>query len=593
MKKVITFLLLFSFFGAHAQDPEVVAAIKKHGTPEWFQNAKLGIFIHWGLYSVPAYGGKESYSEWFLRGLQTNDSIRVNFMKETYGEDFTYNDFAHEFKAELFDPEEWANLFKKAGAKYVVLVSKHHDGYTLWPSKYNRNWNSVDTGPNRDIVGELTEAVRDAGLKMGLYYSLMEWNHPLHRWYTDPNDSVAEYVETYMIPQFKELVSTYKPSLIFTDGGWFNTAKQMHSAELIHWYYQLIGEEAIVNNRWGHGLDVGFLTPEYSAGITETERAWVEVRGLGRSFGLNRNEDLDAYATSDELIERFVQTVANGGGMILNVGPRADGQIPLLQQERLMQLGHWLDVNGEAIYGSHPFGPIEEKKTVTLERIDTNINFDWVRNSPMDNISEDDFTATWTGYLFVPESGDYTFEIEVDDEAKLLIDGKMIINNNYTARDSGAEVMGSETTVSEQGKIHLEAGKAYPITLKYREKKQNAKIKLFWMRDGKPKTIVPASAFYQDKNKTNPGLVGRYSSLKTYLAYTQNNGNIYAISFEWPGDTLKLEIENPGKQTSITMLGYDKELDWRYENGSLYIDTSLIEYSDLPSDDAWTFKIDK
>ncbi len=113
------------------------------------------------------------------------------------------------------------------------MVTKHHDGYALWPSKYSRNWNSVDTGPKRDIVGELTNAVRKTNLKMGLYYSLPEWNHPLHRWYKDPHDSIGQYVEKYMIPQFKELVSTYKPSLIFKDGEWYNTAKQWHSAELI------------------------------------------------------------------------------------------------------------------------------------------------------------------------------------------------------------------------------------------------------------------------------------------------------------------------------------------------------------------------
>lgn len=593
MKKLTALFILLAFFGARAQESELVEAIKEHGIPQWFEDAKLGIFIHWGLYSVPAYGGKESYSEWFLRGLQTDDSIRVNFMNETYGEDFTYNDFAHEFKAELFNPDEWAELFKKTGAKYVVLVTKHHDGYTLWPSKFNRNWNSVDTGPNRDIVGELTESVRDAGLRMGLYYSLMEWNNPLHRWYTDPNDSVADYVENYMVPQFKELVKAYRPTLIFTDGGWFNSAEQMHSAELIHWYYQLIGEDAVVNNRWGSGLDVGFLTPEYSAGINETERAWVEVRGLGRSFGLNRNEDLSAYATSDELIERFVQTVANGGGMIINVGPKADGQIPLLQQERLLQLGHWLDINGEAIYGAKPFGPIEAEKQIERERVDASINYDWVRNAPMEDLKEDNFNITWKGYISVPTSGEYTFEIEVDDEAMLTIDGKTLINSDYTAPDKGAEVMGAETTVSKEGKIRLKAGETYPITLKYREKKQNAKIKLFWKHHDQPRSIVPATAFYQNSEKTKHGLEGVYSSLKTYLAYTQNHGNVYAISFEWPGDELELKIDNPGKGTKITMLGYGEALDWRYENNTLIIDTGAIEYSDLPSHDAWTFKIEK
>jgi len=149
MKKGILFFIFcislvnFTYSQKNEIDP-LIKKINERPYPEWFKDAKLGIFIHWGLYSVPSYGGKESYSEWFLRGIQTGDSLRVKFMKDRYGQNFTYKDFANEFKAELFNPDEWAELFNRAGAKYVVLVSKHHDGYTLWPSKYNRNWNSVD-----------------------------------------------------------------------------------------------------------------------------------------------------------------------------------------------------------------------------------------------------------------------------------------------------------------------------------------------------------------------------------------------------------------------------------------------------------------
>ena len=135
-----------------------------------------------------------------------------------------------------------------AGAKDVTLVSKQHDGYCLWPSKFAPTWNSMDVGPQRDLVGGLSAAVRKKGLKMGLYYSLTEWNNPLHRWYTDPNENIGNYIEQHMIPQFKELVVAYKPSLIFADGEWFNSAEEFHTSELLSWYYKLVGEEAIVNN---------------------------------------------------------------------------------------------------------------------------------------------------------------------------------------------------------------------------------------------------------------------------------------------------------------------------------------------------------
>jgi alpha-L-fucosidase len=598
MKKIIyilcaVFMLNFSISAQEKTEEELIEAINNRKSPEWFDNAKLGIFVHWGLYSVPAYGGKESYAEWFLRGIQLKDSLRTNFMKKLYGEDFKYNDLTNHFKAELFNPDEWAELFENAGAKYVVLVTKHHDGYTLWPSKYNRNWNSVDTGPKRDIVGELTNAVRKTDLKMGLYYSLAEWNHPLHRWYTDPHDNIGKYVDEYMIPQFKELVSEYKPSLIFTDGEWYNTAKQWHSAELINWYYNLVGKDAIVNDRWGHGIDVGFLTPEYSAGIKVTDRPWAEVRGIGRSFGLNRNEDLAAYGTSKDLITRFVQTVANGGGMILNVGPRADGQIPMIQQERLTQLGDWLKINGAAIYGAKPFEIMEEEKLIYKDRVDDNINFKWVRNAPLKGIKEDNFTAEWKGFIVAPENGKYTFEVKADDEAAVFIDNKLVLNQDSSIIANEAEVMGANTGASKDGTITLKKGVTYPIHIKYKEYKQNAEISLFWSAKNLAKEIVPVTNFFQDKEKTTPGILGTYSSMETYLCYTQNNNSIYAISFEWPDTELVLTIPNPGKDSKVKLLGVDKNLDWKYENGKMHINTTSIKFSELPSFDAWTFEINK
>ena len=598
MKKSILIIFIGLFLAQNAftqenADDKLIKRINEHGYPQWFKDAKLGIFIHWGLYSVPAYGGKESYSEWFLRGLQLKDSLRVDFMKNNYGQNFTYKDFAGLFKAELFKPDEWANLFKRAGAKYVVLVSKHHDEFALWPSKYSRNWNSVDIGPKRDIVGELTKAVRKANLKMGLYYSLPEWNHPLHYWYKDPHDSIGNYVNTYMIPQFKELIGTYKPSLIFTDGEWWNTAKQWHSAELINWYYDLVGKDAIVNNRWGSGIDIGFLTPEYSAGIKDTKRPWAEVRGIGRSFGLNRNEDLEAYGTSNELIHRFVQTVANGGGMILNVGPGADGQIPLIQQERLVQLGNWLKINGDAIYGSTPYKIHEDEKEVFINRIDKNISFNWVRNAPMKGIKEDDFSIEWKGFITVPATGLYTFETKADDEVVVYINGKLLINQKQAEEGTQSEVMGANTGIFNKGNIKLKKGEVYPILINYKERKLNAEVTLFWSSNIIKKQIVPASSFFRGNNKSQPGISGKYSSMQTYLCYTQNKGNLYAISFEWPEDTLVLNIEDPGKNAKVKMLGLDRELTWKYKDHKLYVDTSKIKYAELPSHDAWTFKISK
>jgi alpha-L-fucosidase len=584
------------FQGALAQDTPSQAApsweeLNTRPFPEWFKNAKLGIFIHWGVYSVPAYSGVEDYGEWYLRGLQEGDALRTEFMREHYGEDFSYKDFAPLFDAKLFDADEWADLFRRAGAKYVVLVSKHHDGYALWPSEYSPGWNSMEVGPERNLVGELTFAVRKADLRMGFYYSLAEWNNPLHRWYTDPPDSIGPYVDQYMIPQFKELISAYKPEVLFTDGEWLNTAEQWHARELIDWYYRTVGPNAVVNDRWGAGSDIGFLTPEYSAGIEETSRPWAEVRGLGRSFGLNRNEAIEAYMSPEDLIHRFTTAVGSGGGMILNVGPKADGQIPLLQQERLLQLGQWMDVNWEAIYASRPWIKTGEDREVRFERIDPQIDFDWVRNSPIPELSEDDFRVAWTGFLEPEFTETYTFEAEADDGFRLWIRDDLILDN------WGIGGPASEMEIPDQsapdGRIRLRAGQRYPIRIEYYEGKQNASVRFFWSSRSRSREIVPQTQLYpSDESRDGNGLSAVYRSTERYLAYTQKNGDLFAFFYSWPNGELALPIPPPPSPVTIRLMGLNEELPWRVEGDQILVDLSLIPYEEIPGDWAWTIRLE-
>ena len=587
----VFFLVPFFADSQHVPYKATWKSLSQRPYPQWFKDAKLGIFIHWGVYSVPAYGGKESYAEWYLRGLQLGDSMRTRFMEQHYGSDFEYNDFAPLFKARLFDPVEWSEIFKRSGARYVVLTAKHHDGYALWPSQYARNWNSMEVGPKRDLVGDLASAVRQAGLRMGLYYSLPEWNHPLHRWYTDPHDSIGQYVERHMIPQFKELVGAYRPSLIFADGEWFNSAAQWHSAELIAWYFNLVGDDAVVNNRWGGGSDIGFLTPEYSSGIQATDRPWAEVRGLGRSFGLNRNEKLGAYMTGQELTRFFVKAVANGGGIIINVGPTADGQIPLLQQDRLLQLGEWLEVNGEAIYGASSWKITGEEKPVSVRRIDPNIHFNWVRNTPASPVKEDEFTAEWEGYIEADHPGTYTFEAEADDGVRVWINDQLLINQWKATAETADGNVQDPLQQKASGSISLLQGQRYRVRVKYFEKKQNASIKLYWKRDSHQRVIVPSSVFYTSATGEQQGLNARYNSMQQHLAFTQNHGNVYAITMEWPDETLELNIPRPGKGTEIALLGYDGKLSWKYESKKLIVHTGDIKTSKVKADHAWVFRI--
>ncbi|NJD08878.1 MAG: hypothetical protein FIB01_00030 [Gemmatimonadetes bacterium] len=583
-----------------AQQPPTWEELRARPVPQWFQDAKLGIFIHWGVYSVPAYSGREQYAEWFLRGLQLGDTLRTRFLRARYGTPFQYRDFAPLFRAELFDPAEWADLFRRAGARYVVLTAKHHDGFALWPSRYAPGWNSAEVGPRRDVVGELSAAVRNAGLRMGLYYSLPEWDSPLYRWGTDPPDRVAGYVEQHMIPQFRELVSTYRPELLFTDGEWDHPAETWHARELISWYVGRVGPDAVVNDRWGAGSDVGFRTPEYSSGLPPGGRPWAEVRGLGRSFGLNRNERLEAYLDPGSLIRFFAAAVARGGGMILNVGPGADGQIPLLQQERLLQLGEWLQRNGEAVYGAVPHTVTGEEMEVSYERVDSRIDFDWVRNSPAPGVREDGFTGSWRGYVEVPRSGRWRFDAEADDAVRVVVDGRVVVVRGDSAARAGIHesVPGPDLPHDTAG-IELLTGRRYQLFVGYAEQDLNASVSVSWMGPDGKREVVPARQFSRTTGSPpGSGLFAVYRSRQYRLVYTRKGRDLYAIVFSRPGRELALSIAPPAPGARVQLLGLgaainpQPDLPWRAQDGRVLVDLSRVPPDLVPGQWAWTFKLE-
>jgi len=337
-------------------------SLNSRQSPEWFREAKFGIFIHWGVYSVPAICDTSTYAEWYLQWLKTNShgGLVRKFHEENYGADFPYRDFAPMWRAELWEPGDWARLFRRAGAKYVVLVSKHHDGFALWPAAKSSEirgfpWNAAEVGPKRDLVGELTGAVRAEGLRMGFYYSFMEWDNPLY------DEAPQRYVDEMMIPQIKELVTRYEPAVVWPDGEWNHPDSLWRSQETLAWIYNNCAnpDELVVNDRWGKGLrgQVGdYYTTEYGnlsgPGMADEGKPFEECRGIGHSFALNRLEDYDAYLTRTGLVQLLIELVSNGGGLLLNLGPTADGRIPVIQQDRLVALGEWLEANGESIYGT-------------------------------------------------------------------------------------------------------------------------------------------------------------------------------------------------------------------------------------------------
>jgi alpha-L-fucosidase len=348
-------------------------SINRRPIPAWYDQAKFGIFIHWGVYSVPAFAdpharGGQAYAEWYWNHLHNQDSPTWKFHMATYGEKFKYQDFAPEFKARLFDPNQWADIFVRSGAKYVVLTSKHHEGFCLWPCPASWNWNSVDIGPHRDLAGDLAQAVRAHGLKMGFYYSLYEWYNPLYL------SNPAKYVDEHMLPQMKDLVERYKPSLVWTDGEWDHPSSVWKSTEFLAWLFNdsSVRDEIVIDDRWGketRGVDGGYYTSEYGAQhgkpveFTAVHK-WEEDQGIGKSFGYNRMETTEDYKTPQQLIALLVNTVSEGGNVLLDIGPTADGRIPVIMQERLLQMGKWLQVNGEAIYGTRPWRKAAEGDSI-------------------------------------------------------------------------------------------------------------------------------------------------------------------------------------------------------------------------------------
>lgn len=360
MKKLggvwMLFLLLFLSVKNYAQSYQPNwASLDQRPVPQWFKNVKFGIFIHWGVHAVPAYCSKGNYAEWYQYGLATGDTARMNYQKLKFNS-APYADFANQFKAELFKPDEWASLIEKSGAKYVVLTSKHHDGFALWPSKEADNswgypWNSVTTGPKRDLIADLFASLRKTSVKPGLYYSLFEWFNPLYL--KDKN----KYVTEHMWPQMKELINNYQPEVFWTDGDWDLSAETWKSQQFLAWLYNesTVKEKVVTYDRWGAGTRFhhgGVYTPEYQPDINFEDHYWEESRGMGMSYGYNREEDAWDYNSVQSLVLQLVDKVSAGGNFLLDIGPDEHGKIPPIMQERLLDIGKWMDINSEAIYNT-------------------------------------------------------------------------------------------------------------------------------------------------------------------------------------------------------------------------------------------------
>lgn len=377
MKKILLPLVFLLSQFLQAQQPThyepTIESLDRHPLPDWYADAKLGIFIHWGLYSVPGwaplvhpdhdftsqdYITHNPYAEWYLKSMRLDDSPTQAYHREHYGKNYDYYNFAPIFDREIkkWKPEQWAGIFKDAGAKYVVLTSKHHDGFTLWPSSTPNPTLPADRQhATRDIVGELSAAVRAQGMRMGLYYSGgYDWTFvpgPIrvaadYQSVKPQTEAYGKYADAHM----RELIAHYHPALLWND---IDYPKSGHPLEIMAEYYNAI-PDGVIDDRFGVKHS-DFKSPEYQTLDKISETKWEECRGLGRSFGYNRAEGEAETIPAADLIYLLADIVSKNGNLLLDVGPEADGTIPAVQMDRLKALGTWLRVNGESIYGTRPW----------------------------------------------------------------------------------------------------------------------------------------------------------------------------------------------------------------------------------------------
>ncbi|MDO5977475.1 alpha-L-fucosidase [Flavivirga spongiicola] len=327
---------------------------------EWWRKARFGMFIHWGVYSVPAgiYKDKQvnGIGEWIMQ----NGQIPV---KE-------YEAFAKQFNPEKFNADAWAKTMKEAGMKYVVITSKHHDGFGLWDSKVS-NYDIVDFAPyGKDILKALSEACKKYDIKFGLYHSIMDWHHEDAQKYSylkdDPNkrennsENFSNYLENYMKPQIKELIDNYAPSIMWFDGEWVEEFTHDQGKELYQ-YVRSLKPDILINNRVDKGRQGmqgmnkkdsdyagDFGTPEQEILETAADTDWESCMTMNDTWGYKKNDH--NWKSTEVLIHNLIDVTAKGGNYLLNVGPTSEGIIPEPSVQRLKNMGTWLKTNGMAIY---------------------------------------------------------------------------------------------------------------------------------------------------------------------------------------------------------------------------------------------------
>jgi len=328
------------------------------GDTTWFDECRYGMFVHANIATVPAFAPVHEYADWYWAFLETKPDMvlhptcplpEVLAWHNEHAHGQAFDAFIPQLTFERFDADEYAQLLDDAGMRYLVHVTKHHDGFCWWDSKYSDR-SSVRVGPKRDVTAELADAVRRRGHVFGCYYSLLDWSHED---YPDPE----RYVDAYMRPQIQELVERFEPALLWGDGHWGHPGGHWRSDAILAEARAVAAErgfELVFNDRW-FAQSHDYAVYEYDVPETPPAGRWELCRGLGYSFCVNRNERVEDHLDAAQVVALLVETVAKGGNLLLNVGPNADGTVPDIQARILRESGEWVRANAEAIHGSTRF----------------------------------------------------------------------------------------------------------------------------------------------------------------------------------------------------------------------------------------------
>ena len=383
-------------------------SLDRHSSPEWFDDAKFGMFLDWGLYSVPGWGRPNpngpTYPDWYLWDMYEKDETRA-YHARTWGAEFRRDDFIPMFDAREYDAAAIVAAAAQAGMKYVVPFCKHHDGFCLWDSDWTFR-NAADMSPGYDLLAPLVAACRRQGLKFGAYFSVEEWEYPLldengrltseRQWEffeprLAPYDAarldgriagkvpVRDFVRDYIIPQCKELIDRYDPDLLWYDGEWKLSADSRGTRELAAYYYNRNeGRKPVaVNDRYGdnpesRGHHGDFFTSEFNVErLQSREHKWEECRSIGRHYGYNHQVTDSDVLSPTGLVHMLVDIVSRNGNLLLVVNPTGPGALLPMELARLQAVGQWLRVNGEAIYATRQVLPVSPVAAGEGQRADT------------------------------------------------------------------------------------------------------------------------------------------------------------------------------------------------------------------------------